>query len=881
MSQKAVTDFVEEHVASYVEENVSDIPIIKTRNIADLTFESGYIHTEGFEALPGGIGNTAAQQYIEVQSGTQYTASWADMGFESGPQLQIFYYTAEKTYINTLYHEMNTGACIFKTPNTCKYIRICISQKSTSWQELVPNKFQIELGNVATDYIAPEVIDPAYIDYDYAGATKIVQTTGDSQTDVMSQNATTELAEKITQHVVAEYSPSIEGSCPFLGNINSSGNFGESGSWLATDYILVNKNTTIKSTSMYGVPTLPTVAFYDAYKKFVSGIFFETSGYFTIDTIVPENIKYARFTFLKSNNNGVIQLEKWGEAISSEDIVQTRGDEFNKVMSQKAVTEFVEGHIPLVTTRNLANLTFENAYVASGVLTPLQTGTTDAAAPEYIEVNSDSTYAISWEAVKESPYPQMQVHLYDSNKVYLSTQYADLLSGTTSYMVKTPTNCKYIRISFARTGIEWRKAVPNKFQIELGNVATDYIAPEVIDPAYIDYSKAALNYTRYGLPILEFSGNTIGMNKDNAVTLSYKYGERTGSCTLKWQGSSSVQYPKKNYTVKFDTAFEAKEGWGEQKKYCLKANYIDFSHSRNICSAKLWGTVVKSREVLDERLRALVNAGAIDGFPICVVINGEYKGLYTFNIPKDGWMFGMGDEDATEHMAILCASNCSLRSLVALTEDDLEIEYATDEDNTAWINTSVNRLIQACIDSDGTDLDTTIAQYLDWDSAIDYYAFCLLTQNLDGVTRNYLLVTYDGTKWFFSAYDLDSTFGLYVNGKKIMPNDGSGNGYGPCSVHGLQDNLVFELIKKYKPKELKARYKDLTEGYNGAWGKPLSEDRVYDTVVNFAGSIPKALLDEEVKIWPTLPSTSVNSVYQMVDYYRRRRAYIDPQIEEL
>lgn len=46
-------------------------------------------------------------------------------------------------------------------------------------------------------------------------------------------------------------------------------------------------------------------------------------------------------------------------------------------------------------------------------------------------------------------------------------------------------------------------------------------------------------------------------------------------------------------------------------------------------------------------------------------------------------------------------------------------------------------------------------------------------------------------------------------------------------------------------------------------------------------AIPKALLDEEVKIWTALPSTSVNNVAQVLDFNRRRRAYIDPQIEKL
>ena len=73
------------------------------------------------------------------------------------------------------------------------------------------------------------------------------------------------------------------------------------------------------------------------------------------------------------------------------------------------------------------------------------------------------------------------------------------------------------------------------------------------------------------------------------------------------------------------------ESWGTQKKYCLKANYVDFSHCRNIVAAKLWGQAVRSRPTRNDKLYGLPNGGAIDGFPIMVAINGEYQGIYTFN----------------------------------------------------------------------------------------------------------------------------------------------------------------------------------------------------------------------------------------------------------
>ena len=517
--------------------------------------------------------------------------------------------------------------------------------------------------------------------------------------------------------------------------------------------------------------------------------------------------------------------------------------------------------------------------------------------------------------------------------------------------------------------------------------------------------------TSYGLPILYLNGDASAMTKENAVNLNYVYGDRSGTASVKWQGSSSVSYPKKNYTIKFDNAFEAAEGWGVQKKYCLKANFIDHSHARNLVSAKLWGEIVKSREypsaeenlfdftkvtgtpstwegatTFDEngvltpgssmnqsgynpfygvifppgeyvikfevsatdyekfvdtyvglsapafnpeiyseqvftrgyfteitganmwgsaevtlttnkdaalflqpdsnpsffryrniqvisvnggsgagdptQLLDLVNAGAVDGFPIVVMLNNVFHGLYTFNIPKDGWMFGMND--STAHQAILCADTqnaaCGFKALATLT-NDFDLEYVSDEENSDWVLTSLNNLIGAVMNSDGTDLDTTVSTYLDWQSAIDYLIFTSLICGRDMVRKNYLLVTYDGVKWFFSAYDMDSTYCLQWHGK----------GFDSAESYPLLNDYnhrVMELIWEYKKDELLARY-------NAIRRTVMSEDKVYLKFTNFASGIPSAILAEDAKLWPTIPSSSTSNTAQILNWYRLRSAFVD------
>ena len=402
----------------------------------------------------------------------------------------------------------------------------------------------------------------------------------------------------------------------------------------------------------------------------------------------------------------------------------------------------------------------------------------------------------------------------------------------------------------------------------------EYKYEDLIKPVVAEKENVGFDYTAYKLPILRLTGSTSGISKDDKVTLNYAYEELSGTCTLKWQGSSSIAYPKKNYTITFDNTFEAAVGWGEQKKYCLKANWIDFSHARNVISAKLWGQIVKSRAVKNDKLYDLPNGGAIDGFPVMVVINDVYQGLYTFNIPKDAWMFNMGD-DINEFIVVADDHTEATRFKKETTVEEVEnettfaIEYIPDGVETQTVVASLNTLIDRCMNSTGTKYRETVAPYIDMDSAIDYYIFACLLTAADGTDKNYILGSYDGVKWFFSAYDLDTTFGNCWDGKSYYDVAA-----GPTFRSYKSSHRLMHLIYTYDKAALKARYTELR-------ATVLSEANIMNTFYNYLVDIPKALFDEEVKIWPTIPGTHTNNLTQIINYYMMRCKVMDAEIEAL
>ena len=357
---------------------------------------------------------------------------------------------------------------------------------------------------------------------------------------------------------------------------------------------------------------------------------------------------------------------------------------------------------------------------------------------------------------------------------------------------------------------------------------------------------------------------------------------------IKCQGTSSLAWPKKNYTVKLysDEAREMKlkkdfKNWNhESNKFVLKANYIDHAHARNIVSARLWGEIVASRpdyNTLPEELRSSPNNGAIDGFPIKVYYNGTYEGVYTWNIGKDDWMWGM-DDDNPNHV-LLCAEGNTNGVYAETTSNFRKLWDGVDGSKPGWsvevgtnstaLKNSLNNLIQFVMDNDGDDFRNGIGQYLDIQSAIDYYIFQYEICGLDGLAHNMLLATYDGVLWRCGAYDLDSTFGLWWNGASFVSAT-----YACPEDYQEPYNLLWERIESNFLPELKARQAELRKTV-------LSYPHMVTHFERFMDIIGHDLYAEDLTVYTGIPSGSTNNIKQIRNYIRDRQAYVDAEFSAM
>lgn len=406
---------------------------------------------------------------------------------------------------------------------------------------------------------------------------------------------------------------------------------------------------------------------------------------------------------------------------------------------------------------------------------------------------------------------------------------------------------------------------------------TELSGSSIVEPAENDIPKI-------------FFGGTLQPNKvEVVVPFRYISKSKDFSCyaKIKAQGNSSLSYPKKNQTIKLYKDAECTEklkvnfkGWGEQYKFCIKANWIDLTHARNVVSARLWSDVMRSNsnfEEWNELLKTSPNLGAIDGFPVKVYANGIYQGRFTFNIPKDSWMANM-DESLDDHCILHgegYTSGCFRASAIIDGTDwtDEVHDIVPESIKSKW-----NEIIDFVMNSSDEDFKNQLSNYFDIESLLDYHLFALLSCGFDAYGKNQLYMTYDGQKWIAQMYDMDSTWGLWWTGESFVSTD-----YERSEYQDFRDgsgNLLYIRLEQLFPVELCNRWLELKHN-------ALSLENIINKFERFTDICPMDLVKEDYAsttnngLYTGIPSKTTNNIQQLRDYACKRYSWTDAYVKAL
>ena len=324
--------------------------------------------------------------------------------------------------------------------------------------------------------------------------------------------------------------------------------------------------------------------------------------------------------------------------------------------------------------------------------------------------------------------------------------------------------------------------------------------------------------------------------------------------TMKIQGSSSFWYPKKNYTIKFfndedcTDKYKVNFGWGRQNKYVLKANWTDKTHSRNIVTAHIAAQVQDKYNLFQNT----PNNGLIDGFPVEVYLNNEFHGLYTLNIPKEDWLYGM-DDNNPNHIIMVGEKYSTATTFKEVNIDGWNNQL---DDNSPTVQQKMLRLINFVVNSTDQEFKENIEDYLNLDATLNYYVLCHTLNIADNNAKNLIFVTYDGKIWYPTLYDLDTTFGSYYHGLELYTTDYSLQ---------MNHNRLFERLSILFKKEIEQRYKELRQNI-------LLEENIINEIDKVYSQIEPSLFEKEQQKWGQLPGYELT---QLKEYIHERLPYVD------
>lgn len=170
------------------------------------------------------------------------------------------------------------------------------------------------------------------------------------------------------------------------------------------------------------------------------------------------------------------------------------------------------------------------------------------------------------------------------------------------------------------------------------------------------------------IPRIEITTSLAGgdPDKSDSATVSLVYRDNiTGkskefnNVPFKVQGTSSKDYPIKNYTFTLKEnnqdyyGWSPREDWYPEATWTLKANYMDSSQANNVGAANFINDYFKPFPYPSQRRRQQMETDAkrtrttVDGYPVTVWKNGMFHGIYTMNIDRYSYNnFGFIDIDA-------------------------------------------------------------------------------------------------------------------------------------------------------------------------------------------------------------------------------------------
>lgn len=231
-------------------------------------------------------------------------------------------------------------------------------------------------------------------------------------------------------------------------------------------------------------------------------------------------------------------------------------------------------------------------------------------------------------------------------------------------------------------------------------------------------------------------------------------------------GASSQGYEKKSLALSLDTP-RRWLGLNSGRNWVLNAAYVDCSLMRHKLSYDLF------QSLSSEGVKRHASSSRF----VELRLNGQYHGTYLLMERVEGPLLGFTPKGRPSRVpALIYKAIDHDANFSNLGHSGYEQREPSPEAQEYWGPLDdLNQFVATATDSDFANDQSGIASRLDIDNAIDFHLLVLLTSNMDGIDKNFILARDAATeahpipRFFFVPWDYDATFGRNWEGSPVEP----------------------------------------------------------------------------------------------------------------
>lgn len=299
---------------------------------------------------------------------------------------------------------------------------------------------------------------------------------------------------------------------------------------------------------------------------------------------------------------------------------------------------------------------------------------------------------------------------------------------------------------------------------------------------------------------------------------------------IKWRGgtTNAPDKHKRNYKIKFvDTEGKKQErsffGFRKDDEWILNAGQVDLLRCRNQIAHNLWYDIASAPYYAAQEPKALT---AVRGEFVEVLLNGEYRGIYSFTEPMDRKQMRLKKYDelgAVTHGQLWKTDSWDGTKMYDIAPYDnnketwrgFETKYPDFDDVNPTDYATLYNAIAFVVNSTDEEFAREVERWFDVPVLLDYYIFISVLGARDNNGKNMYWGCYDQTvepKLTLAVWDLDCTVGQNYTDKDPHPDS-----WGPYISLEKLHNLLHRLlaIQKYRD-AVQLRYWELQQGYLNA-----------------------------------------------------------------